>query len=307
LGAVVLCIFSTSSIIIRQSCNKITTLELFFYPILSFTVAILTISIGLCIIFTNPAGYAFIAGHNVIGLGLICSCLAVETTICTKFSIIRKNLKLPVGTPSNEGFSTLITNFIFLIIISFIIIAWGLVIYLLINSNNTNYFIAGHILAGMAMICTSVFGMVASGLRQINNTYNEIDKKIWPSLAFIMGFMALSWGIILIMINKDPSSYLLPGFILIGISCICFSIFSKLLFNTKVWRANYAYSNLIPFIPLFLYFFCIFLSSFLFQASMTNINLYIPARVLIGIGAVCISLFAIINVLRIINTKKPPR
>jgi hypothetical protein len=42
---------------------------------------------------------------------------------------------------------------------------------------------------------------------------------------------------------------------------------------------------------------CFVLSAFLFQASTANANLAVPARVLVGLGAVCFTLFSIVSIL----------
>jgi hypothetical protein len=41
------------------------------------------------------------------------------------------------------------------------------------------------------------------------------------------------------------------------------------------------------------------MAAFLFQAAVTNSNFYIPARVLIGLGAVCFTLFSIVSILEV--------
>jgi hypothetical protein len=42
---------------------------------------------------------------------------------------------------------------------------------------------------------------------------------------------------------------------------------------------------------------CLFLSSFLFQVAVSDANVFIPARVLVGLGAICFSLYSIVSIL----------
>jgi hypothetical protein len=43
-------------------------------------------------------------------------------------------------------------------------------------------------------------------------------------------------------------------------------------------------------------FVCLFTAAFLFQAELTNSNFFTPARVLIGLGAVCVTPFSIVSI-----------
>jgi heme A synthase len=259
--------------------------------------AIITISYGV-FLFNHDIVYFKVAGHKVLGLGLICLCIATETVICTKFNKIRENNILKSDS-YQANFSKNYSRLLILIPILAVLVGWAWAIYLLMNPDINDNFIPGHVMAGMAMICTCVLAAAITTIKQINNTYKDIDKKIWPGLAFTVGLISIIWGLILLLIDKNPATYLSPGFILIGISCVCFSIFSKLILVSRSWRAEFKNIPSVLLISLFLALICFSLSFFLFQGAVNDLNIYIPARVLVGLGFVCLSLFAVINIMGI--------
>ncbi len=297
LGMVCFTLFCLSSIITIQIIYDGKEFDNIIYPALGFISASITILYGI-FLYNHDIVYYKVAGHNVLGLGLICLCIATETIICTKFNIIRENNNLK-SDPTQANFSKNQSRLLILIPIIAVIIGWAWAIYLIMYPDVNDNFIPGHVMAGMAMICTCVLAAVVTSIKQIKNSYLDIDKKIWPGLAFTMGFISLLWGLILLIMDKNPATYLSPGFILIGISCVCFSIFSKLLLVSRSWRYEFRYIQSVPFISLFLVLICFSLSFFLFQGAVNDINIYIPARVLVGLGSVCLSLFAVINIVEI--------
>ena len=72
---------------------------------------------------------------------------------------------------------------VFLILVaSFIsIVAWIWAYRLLAHSDeHSQYFVAGHVMAGLACICSSLIALVATIARQIRNTYSRLEKRLWP-------------------------------------------------------------------------------------------------------------------------------
>jgi hypothetical protein len=301
LGAVVFCIFCTASIITKLYLDNFNKFDKYFYPFLSFLTAIITVSFGFWLILNESSDYVFIAGHKVLGLGLICTCLATESVIMTHFRNIQLNSKLKESAIGKRSFSKKSTFILYMIPLSATIFAWSFAGYLLMTSYINDHFIAGHVMAGMAMICTSVFAMVINGIEQANNNYKPIYKTILPTIGFLMGSLALVWGIALIIIDQNPSTYLTPGFILIGISFICFSIFCKLFVVSRLWRFIKLPAQIITIIPLILSMGCILISIMLFPVSSCDMNVFIPARVLLGISTVCASLFAVLSIIYYIS------
>ncbi|MXF28771.1 DUF2776 family protein, partial [Escherichia coli] len=50
--------------------------------------------------------------------------------------------------------------------------------------------------------------------------------------------------------------------------------------------------------------FCLFLASFLAEMAQTDMGYFIPSRVLVGLGAVCFTLFSIVSILEAGSAKK---
>ena len=154
----------------------------------------------------------------------------------------------------------------------------------------------GHVVAGLALICTSLIALVWSILRQVQNTYGRRDRVMWPSVVIVMGSISMIWGIVLLVLDNE-TYYLTPGFVMTGLGLVCFSILSKVGLLALVWRRTFALANRVPLIPVVPALACLFLSSVVFQAAVVDDNVFIPARVLVGLGAICFSLYSIVSIL----------
>jgi hypothetical protein len=152
------------------------------------------------------------------------------------------------------------------------------------------------VVAGLAFICTSLIGLVWSILRQVQNSYGERDRLMWPLLVIAMGSLSLIWGIVLLVLDNE-SYYLTPGFVMTGLGLVCFSILSKVGLLALVWRRTFSLANRVPLLPILTALTCLFLAAFVFQAAVANPNVFIPARVLTGLGAICFSLYSIVSIL----------
>lgn len=109
------------------------------------------------------------------------------------------------------------------------------------STEHAKEFIAGHVVAGLAAICTCLIAYVGSTVHVI-------------------------------------------GFIVIGLSLVCFSISSKVILLAKLWWKKFPLA-------------CCFLASFMVELATTTPDFFIPARALMGVGAVCFTLFSIVSIL----------
>ena len=176
------------------------------------------------------------------------------------------------------------------------ITAWSFSIYNLAASTTPSRFTVGHVVGGLALICTSLIALVWSILRQVQNTYGERDRIVWPLLVIVTGSVSMIWGIVVLALDRE-SYYLTPGFVMIGLGLVCFSILSKVGLLALVWRRTFELANRVPLVPILTALACLFLSAFVFQAAVTDSNVFIPARVLVGLGAICFSLYSIVSIL----------
>jgi len=111
-----------------------------------------------------------------------------------------------------------------------------------------------------------------------------------------MGTVNVVLGVWVLLSSDDPAR-LAPGTVLIGLGLICFSILSKVVLLALVWRQVFALANRIPLIPVGTALACLFFAAFLFEATTTQPGFFVGAHVLVGLGAVCFTLFSIVSIL----------
>ena len=237
----------------------------------------------------------FVAGHVVFGLGLITCCVSTVALSSTKFILIPSNSKAGPGHHPDQAFSGGMVALLFAIpiICALIGIVWGIDI---VRSDETPNVVAGHVLAGIGLVCASLVALVASVVRQIQNTYSEADRRFWPWLVIVMGTIDILWGLYLLIFQYSPVT-IAPGFVLIGLGIVCYSILSKVLLLALVWRHPYPLAKRIPLIPVLTALTCLFIAAFLFEAATINPAYMVPARVMVGLGGICFTLFSIVSIL----------
>ena len=205
---------------------------------------------------------------------------------------------------NKEGFSAMTQNVLIGLTLLFSLIAWVWAIVLLSRSSEGAYFfVAGTVMGGLACICTSLIALVASIAKQIRNTYGESDRKNWPKLVLVMGTVAFIWGLVVILAMAGNVANT-TGFIMMGLGLVCFSISSKVILLAKVWKQSFALANRIPLIPVLTALLCLFLAAFLFEEGVYDNAFFVPARVLVGLGAICFCLFSIVSILESGTSKK---
>jgi len=186
----------------------------------------------------------------------------------------------------------------------FSLIAWAWAIVLLSRIGEGAYFfVAGTVMGGLACICTSLIALVASIAKQIRNTYGESDRKNWPKLVLVMGTVAFIWGLVVILAMAGNVANT-TGFIMMGLGLVCFSISSKVILLARVWKQSFALASRIPLIPVLTALLCLFLAAFLFEEGGYDNAFFVPARVLVGLGAICFCLFSIVSILESGTSKK---
>ena len=186
----------------------------------------------------------------------------------------------------------------------FSLIAWVWAIVLLSRSSEGAYFfVAGTVMGGLACICTSLIALVASIAKQIRNTYGESDRKNWPKLVLVMGTVAFIWGLVVILAMAGNVANT-TDFIMMGLGLVCFSISSKVILLARVWKQSFALASRIPLIPVLTALLCLFLAAFLFEEGGYDNAFFVPARVLVGLGAICFCLFSIVSILESGTSKK---
>jgi len=153
-----------------------------------------------------------VAGHVVFGLGLISGCVATVATASTKFSLIPENSHSADGhrRAPPAAFPQAAVLVLSAIPVVLAIVAWYYSIANLAMATTPGRFTVGHVVAGLAAICTSLIALVWSIVRQVQNTYGQRDRIVWPWLVIVMGSLSLIWGIVVLALDSE-SYYLTPG------------------------------------------------------------------------------------------------
>lgn len=300
LAAICLCLFATAATIIRQLIGRYSRLDRVLYPVLGFAVSGVTVGYGLSLLAETPRPPPdFVAGHVIFGVGMICVCVSSVATASTRFLLISQNSALPEGSPprSPAPFGALTARALLALPTLAALVTWAWALTLLAGGGGglaAGRFTAGHVMSGLALVCTCLIGLVASILRQIQNTYAPRERTLWPGVAAVLGLVGIAWGLVVVAAHTEPTQ-LSAGYVLIGLGLICWSILSKVLLLALVWRRNAPLANRVPLIPVGTALLCLFLASFLFESASTSV--IVSARVLIGLGGVCFSLFSIVSIL----------
>ncbi len=297
LGSICIALFSTASVIISLLLNNFNKFKMWFFPSFGYAFAIATILLGVIQIIYSNHSESYVAGHIICGLGLITACVATVAAGSVKFILIPQNSAQNSDYIPKDAFGKMTAGVMKLLPIIFASAAWIWTFILFGESaNHTPNLVAGFVMMGISCICTSLVGLVWSVVNQICNTYKKAEKIIWPSITLIMGTLSLVIGLIIVIFNFTPA-LIAPGWVLIGLGLICYSISSKIILLALVWRNSYPYANRIPMIPIFTALICLFIAGFLFVGADCNTQLFIPARVMVGLGCICFCLFSIVSIL----------
>ena len=174
LGVICLCLFCTAATIIRQLIGRFTALDRVMWPTIGYAAAIGTAAYG-AYLFVGASSSGlndhYVAGHVVFGLGLISGCVATVAAASTKFSLIPENsgsAEADRGVPRMRSGATVLVLGAIPVVLA--IVAWSFSIANLLLSTTPSRFTVGHVVAGLALICTSLIGLVWSILRQVQNT-----------------------------------------------------------------------------------------------------------------------------------------
>ena len=286
LGMICIALFATAATIIRQIIHTYGRNSKYALPI-----------IGIVIFSSANSPSSFVAGHVVAGVGLITVCVATAATSSTRFSLIPANAKDTGHDVPQNAFTAGQERVLKGIAVIASAAAWIWAFVLLGQSEmHVAYFVAGHVMIGLACICTSLIALVATIARQVRNVYSATERNRWPKLVLLMGTVSLVWGVFVVFADSSSTNGVI-GFIMVGLGLVCYSISSKVILLAKIWRHEFKLSNRIPIIPILTALTCLFLAAFAFELGTIHEDYFIPARVLTGLGAICFTLFSIVSIL----------
>lgn len=305
LGMICIALFATAATIIRQIINTYGRNSRYALPIIAYLAAAITIIGGIVIFSSSSTPSAFVAGHVVAGVGLITTCVATAATSSTRFKLIPVNSKASGHDVPEKAFTSGQERALKAVAIIASGAAWIWAFVLLGQSEiHPAYFVAGHVMVGLACICTSLIALVATIARQVRNVYSATERARWPKLVLLMGSISLLWGVFVIFADSSTTNGVI-GYIMIGLGLVCYSISSKVILLAKIWRHEFKLSSRIPIIPVLTALFCLFLAAFTFELGTVHEDYFIPARVLAGLGAICFTLFSIVSILESGTSSNP--
>lgn len=296
LAGICYALFTTAATIIRQLIERYRTLWRILLPATGYLVALLTVIWGIVIMRQGHAPENQLAGHVVLGVGLISACVSTVATSSTYFTFISRNAAQgPEAGVPDEVYSA--TTGRVLIAIPFVcgLIEVILAIVLWTGSTTASW-VAGHVVFGLGAICLSLVSLVASIVRQVRNGFGEPERFRWSAMVVVLGTINVLLGLGVLIFAHSPAR-IAPGCILIGLGLICYSILSKALLLALVWRRQAPLANRIPILPILTALACLFFSAFLAEAADTDSAFFVAARVMVGLGAVCFTLFSIVSIL----------
>jgi len=259
-------------------------------------VALATMVWGITIIARGDEAQFVVAGHVVLGIGFITACVSTVAVASTKFVLIQKSAARPVGGGAPDGAYSKGMGTVVIAIPALFALA-GLVVAVTLYAKGGNAaLVAGNVMVGLSLICSALVALVASIARQVRNEFGDAERYRWAWWVAAMGTINVVLGLVVLFSSDNPAR-LAPGTVLIGLGLVCFSILSKVLLLALVWRQAFALANRIPFIPVATALICLFFAAFLLEATVTQAPFFVGAHVLVGLGAVCFTLFSIVSIL----------
>ena len=296
LTAICVALFTTAAMIIRQLTHTFSRTWMIILPVIGYSAALATILWGVTILGQGTVP-SFVAGHVVFGVGLIAACVSTVATASSTFTLIPKNAHgRPEDGPPEGAYSKAVGVALICVPVAAAAIAVTWAAMLLRREAEAPDFIAGHVLMGLAAICASLIALVSTVVRQVRNQFGESERWVWTLWVLLMGTAAFVWGLF-VLFGSDRPERIAPGCVLLGLGMICYSISSKVWLLALTWRRECPLANRVPLIPIVTCLACLFFSTFLAEAAMTDPDFFVPARVLAGLGAVCFTLFSIVSIL----------
>ena len=296
LTAICIALYTTAATIIRQLVQHYGPVWVVVLPALGYTVSLVTMIWGVTIIASGGGQQYVVAGHVTLGIGFVAACVSTVATASTKFALIAQSESQPVGSGApDSGYSGRV-GALFVSIPAVLALVGFVVAGTLWARGGDEALVAGHVMFGLSVICAALVSLVASIVRQIRNEFGDAERYRWSWWVIAMGTLNVVLGLV-VLFSSDDAARLAPGTVLIGLGLICFSILSKVLLLALVWRQTFGLANRIPLIPVGTALACLFFAAFLFEATDAQPGFFVGAHVMVGLGAVCFTLYSIVSIL----------
>src|SRR5690625_3649850 len=146
LTAICYALFTTASVIIQQLIGSFNRVWMVLWPATGYLAAAAAITWGLRLIGSSPAADHFVAGHVVVGVGMIAACVSTVAAASSHFTLIPKNAAsdAPAGVPAH-AYSAQAGRVLIAVpvVLSAIGVIWAL--GLLLSAQKPPHFVAGNV------------------------------------------------------------------------------------------------------------------------------------------------------------------
>ena len=303
LTAICIALFTTAATIIRQLVQRYGPGWAVGLPALGYTVSVATMIWGVTIIARGDELKYVVAGHVTLGIGFIAASVSTVATASTKFVLIQQSEARPVGGGAPDAAYSRRVGEVLVAIPALLALVGTVVAVTFFARGGDVALVAGHVMFGLSVICAALVALVASIVRQVRNEFGDAERYRWSWWVVATATTNIVLGLVVLLSSDDPAR-LAPGTVLIGLGLICCSILSKVLLLALVWRQTFALANRIPLIPVGTALACLFFAAFLFEATDSQPGYFVGAHVLVGLGAVCFTLYSIVSILEAGTSKE---
>lgn len=188
LGMICIALFATAATIIRQIIHTYNPIARYVLPVIGYLAAVLTVIYGWNYMHETATASNFVAGHVICGVGFITACVATTATASTRFTLIPANSERTDQLQPADAFNSSQGYILIAVATLMAVMAWIWAFWLLSKSSEHNaYYVAGHVMAGLACICSSLVALVATIVRQIRNNYTKSERETMAGPCFDNG------------------------------------------------------------------------------------------------------------------------
>lgn len=296
-----LALYANAATVLWQHAHPFGGVGRYGYPIFAWLVAIVATGFSIWMMRLDIAEPVyFVVGHVTFAMAMVCVCIASVVSASAHFPQLVENASLPEGaTPASRApfrGDTVASLSVIPVIATLIVWGWSFFLLRGIGSGTPEaQSNGGHLMMGLAMVCTSLVALVFTVLRQTQNTYTARERVLWPGLAFLMGLITVLWGVYFASSPIEPFRHS-AGFLMIGLGMNSWAILAKVLVLAVVWKSVAPMAGRIEIIPVLTTLVCLVLSIFLFESA--NPNLLTGARLLLGLGLAAYPVWAIVSVMQ---------
>ena len=245
LGMICIALFATAATIIRQIIHTYNPIARYALPVIGYLAAVLTVIYGWNYMHEAATASNFVAGHVICGVGFITACVATTATASTRFTLIPANSERTDQLQPADAFNSSQGYILIAVATLMAVMAWIWAFWLLSKSSEHNaYYVAGHVMAGLACICSSNPALSSTGYIMIGLglvCYSISSKvillaAIWrntfklanriPLIPVFTALACLFLSAFLFEMASLHNAYFVPARVLAGLGGICFTLFS---------------------------------------------------------------------------------